>query len=546
TGRNHHQTGFGTITELATGFPGYNTVWPQSTASVARVLRDNGYHTAAFGKWHNTPDWETQPNGPYQHWPSGVGFEYWYGFHGGETSQYEPQLYRNTLAVEPAKKPEQGYHLTTDLVDDAITWVKREQAITPDKPYFLYFAPGAVHAPLHAPREYIERFKGQFDQGWDKLREETLARQKRLGVVPADTELTPRPAQIPAWDSLSADEKKLFARHQEVFAGFVAHTDHEVGRLLDAVRDDNTLVIYVTGDNGASAEGSMTGTLNNVMTQNGVPDSVPAQLAKLDEIGGPLHENHYPVGWAWAGSAPFQWMKRVPSHFGGTRNGVIVSWPSRIEDRGGLRSQFEHVVDIAPTILAAAHLPAPQTVDGIEQTPMAGHDFSSTFASAKAPETRTTQYFESGGHRAIYHDGWIAAAMQGVPWKLVGSQGFSNSRWELYHVDQDFSQARDLAAQQPQKLKQLQALFDQQARANQVYPLDDRFVERALSVRPSIVAGRTQVRYVAGISRVPEGSALPIYQRSHSISANLVVPEQGAEGVILAEGGSAGGFALYV
>ncbi|MDA7088630.1 arylsulfatase [Pseudomonas sp. SA3-5] len=546
TGRNHHQTGFGTITELATGFPGYNTVWPQSTASVARVLRDNGYHTAAFGKWHNTPDWETQPNGPYQHWPSGVGFEYWYGFHGGETSQYEPQLYRNTLAVEPAKKPEQGYHLTTDLVDDAITWVKREQAITPDKPYFLYFAPGAVHAPLHAPREYIERFKGQFDQGWDKLREETLARQKRLGVVPADTELTPRPAQIPAWDSLSADEKKLFARHQEVFAGFVAHTDHEVGRLLDAVRDDNTLVIYVTGDNGASAEGSMTGTLNNVMTQNGVPDSVPAQLAKLDEIGGPLHENHYPVGWAWAGSAPFQWMKRVPSHFGGTRNGVIVSWPTRIEDRGGLRSQFEHVVDIAPTILAAAGLPAPKAVDGIEQTPMAGHDFSSTFASAKAPETRTTQYFESGGHRAIYHDGWIAAAMQGVPWKLVGSQGFSNSRWELYHVDEDFSQARDLAAQQPQKLKQLQALFDQQARANQVYPLDDRFVERALSVRPSIVAGRTQVRYVAGISRVPEGSALPIYQRSHSISANLVVPEQGAEGVILAEGGSAGGFALYV
>jgi len=491
TGRNHHQTGFGTITELATGFPGYNTVWPQSTASVARVLRDNGYHTAAFGKWHNTPDWETQSNGPYQHWPSGVGFEYWYGFHGGETSQYEPQLYRNTLAVEPAKKPEQGYHLTTDLVDDAISWVKREQAITPDKPYFLYFAPGAVHAPLHAPREYIERFKGQFDQGWDKLREETLARQKRLGVVPADTELTPRPAQIPAWDSLSADEKKLFARHQEVFAGFVAHTDHEVGRLLDAVRDDNTLVIYVTGDNGASAEGSMTGTLNNIMTQNGVPDSVPAQLAKLDEIGGPLHENHYPVGWAWAGSAPFQWMKRVPSHFGGTRNGVIVSWPTRIEDRGGLRSQFEHVIDVAPTILAAAGLPAPKAVDGIEQAPMAGHDFSSTFASAKAPETRTTQYFESGGHRAIYHDGWIAAAMQGVPWKLVGSQGFSNSRWELYHIDQDFSEAHDLAAQEPEKLKELQALFDQQARANQVYPLDDRFVERALSVRPSIVAGRT-------------------------------------------------------
>ncbi|MFG0723380.1 arylsulfatase [Pseudomonas sp. GLN_6] len=550
TGRNHHQVGFGTITELSTGFPGYNTVWSQSAVSVARVLQGNGYSTAAFGKWHNTPDWETQPNGPFNHWPTGLGFDYWYGFHGGETSQYEPQLFRNTLAVEPAKKPEQGYHLTTDLVDDAIAWVNREQAITPDKPYFLYLAPGAVHAPLHAPREWIDKFKGQFDQGWDKVREQTLARQKQLGVVPADTELTPRPEQIPAWDSLSADEKKLFARHQEVFAGFLAHTDHEVGRLLDAVRAlpnaDNTLVIYVTGDNGASAEGSMVGTLNNVMTQNGVPDSVPAQLAKFDEIGGPLHENHYPVGWAWAGSAPFQWMKRVPSHFGGTRNGVIVSWPQRISSHGELREQFQHVVDIAPTILAAAGLPAPKTVDGFAQVPMAGRDFSATFASAKAPETRTIQYFESGGHRAIYHDGWIAAAMQSVPWKLVGSQGFDNSRWELYHIDQDFSQAHDLATQQPEKLKELQALFDQEARSNQVYPLDDRFVERALSARPNIVAGRTKIRYVAGITRIPEGSALPIYQRSHSITANLVVPEQGAEGVILAEGGSAGGFSLYL
>lgn len=550
TGRNHHQVGFGTITELSTGFPGYNTIWSQSTVSVARVLRDNGYSTAAFGKWHNTPDWETQPTGPFKHWPTAQGFEYWYGFHGGESSQYEPQLYRNTLAVEPTKKPEQGYHLTTDLVDEAIGWVKREQAITPDKPYFLYLAPGAVHAPLHAPREYIDRFKGQFDQGWDKVREETLARQKKLGVVPADTELTPRPPQIPAWDSLSADEKKLFARHQEVFAGFVAHTDHEVGRLLETVRQlpngDNTLVIYVTGDNGASAEGSMIGTLNNVMTQNGVPDNVPDQLAKIDEIGGPLHENHYPVGWAWAGSAPFQWMKRVPSHFGGTRNGVIVSWPERIKDGGGVRSQFEHVIDIAPTILAAAHLPEPKTVDGFEQTPMAGHDFSSTFASAKAPETRETQYFETGGHRAIYHDGWVAAAKQGVPWELVGSKGFADSRWELYNIEEDFSQAHDLADKQPAKLKELQALFDQEARANQVYPLDDRFVERALTPRPSIVSGRTKVRYVAGITRVPEGSALSIYQRTHSITANLAVPEQGAEGVILAEGGSAGGFALYV
>lgn len=550
TGRNHHQVGFGTITELSTGFPGYNTVWSQETASVARVLQGNGYSTAAFGKWHNTPDWETQPNGPFKRWPTGLGFDYWYGFHGGETSQYEPQLYRNTLAVEPEKKPEQGYHLTTDLVDDAIAWVNREQAITPDKPYFLYLAPGAVHAPLHAPREWIDKFEGQFDQGWDKVREETLARQKSLGVVPANTVLTPRPEQIPAWDSLSSDEQKLYARHQEVFAGFLAHTDHEVGRLLDAVRSlpggENTLVIYVTGDNGPSAEGSMTGTLNNIMTQNGVPDSVPAQLAKIDEIGGPQHENHYPVGWAWAGSAPFQWMKRVPSHFGGTRNGMILSWPEKIKDHGGLRTQFTHLVDVVPTILAAAGLPAPETVDGIAQKPMAGHDFASTFASADAAETRTTQYFETGGHRAIYHDGWIASAMQGVPWQLVGSKGLENSQWELYNIEEDFSQAQDLASQYPEKLRQLQELFDQEAQENQVYPLDDRFVERALSTRPSVVAGRTKVRYVSGITRLPEGSALPIYQRSHSIEANLVIPKEGAEGVILAEGGRAGGFALYV
>ena len=550
TGRNHHQVATGTITELATGYPGYNSIWPKSTASVARILRDNGYSTAAFGKWHNTPDWETQPNGPFGHWPTGLGFDYWYGFQGGETSQWEPQLYRNTLPVEPHKRPEEGYHLTTDLVDDAIAWIEREQAITPDKPFFVYFATGAVHAPLHAPSDWIDHFKGQFDQGWDKVREETFARQKGLGVVPPDTKLTPRPKEIPAWDSLDADAKRLYSRHQEVFAGFVAHTDHEVGRLLDAVRglpgSENTLIIYIAGDNGPSAEGSLTGTLNNMMTQNGIADTVAAQLAKLDEIGGPLHENHYPVGWAWAGSAPFQWMKRVPSHFGGTRNGLVISWPEKIRNKGGLRSQFGHVIDITPTILAAANIPQPKYVDGIKQAPMAGANMSTTFNDARAPEFRQTQYFETGGHRAIYHDGWVATSFHGAPWVLTGSVGFKDSKWELYDITKDFSEAQDLAKQNPEKLKELRALFDAEAEKYQVLPLDDRFAERASGAgRPSVIAGRKQFTYTAGVTRLPEGSAPPIYQRSHRITAKVVVPDQGAEGVIVAEGGGSG-YALYV
>jgi arylsulfatase len=551
TGRNHHQVANGTITELSTGFPGYNSVWPQATASIARVLAGNGYSTAAWGKWHNTPDWETSPIGPFQHWPTGLGFEYWYGFHGGETSQWEPQLFRNEIPVEPAKRPEQGYHLTEDLVDDAIAWMNRQESIAPQKPFFMYFATGAAHAPLHVPREWADRFKGQFDQGWDKVREETLARQKKLGLVPADTKLTPRPKELEAWDSLSADAKKLYARHQEVFAGFVAHTDHHLGRLLDAIAAlpdaDNTLIIYIAGDNGPSAEGSVTGTLNNMMTQNGVPDTVEAQLAKIDELGGPLHENHYPVGWAWAGSSPFQWMKRVPSHFGGTRNGLVVAWPKQIADKGGLRAQFHHVIDIAPTIYAAAGVTMPKEVNGIAQVPLAGVDMTYSFADAKARGIRTTQYFETGGHRAIYQDGWVAASFHGVPWALTGSVGFENNPWELYNIETDFSQAVDLAVQQPQKLKELQAVFDQEAKKFDVYPLDDRFAERGMIPdRPSVVKGRTSFRYTAGTTRIPEGSAPPIYQRGHTITARVVIPTTGAEGVILAEGGTSGGYTLFV
>ncbi|QDV18755.1 Arylsulfatase [Gimesia panareensis] len=551
TGRNHHQCGFGTITELSTGYPGYHSIWPRSCASIAEVLKDNGYSTAAWGKWHNTPDWETSPIGPFDRWPTGLGFEYFYGFQGGETSQYYPQLFRNTMPVEQPETPAEGYHLTADLADDAIAWINRQQSISPDKPFFVYFATGATHAPLHAPEEWIDKFKGQFDQGWDQVRGETLARQKKMGVVPENTKLTPRPKEIPGWDSLSDDARRLYARHQEAFAGFLAHTDYHVGRLVDAVRKlpdgDNTLIIYIAGDNGPSAEGSLTGTTNNMMTQNGIPDTVEGQLDEIKEIGGPKHENHYPVGWAWAGSSPFQWMKRVPSHFGGTRNGLVISWPAKVKDAGTMRSQFHHVIDIAPTIYEAAGIPDPKTVAGVKQTPIAGTSMAYTISDPHAEGRRTTQYFETGGHRAIYHNGWVAAAFQGVPWELTGSKGFDNTKWELYNIAEDFSEAVDLAQKYPEKLKELQAIFDQEAEKFNVYPLDDRFSERALNLeRPSVTRGRTIFSYAPGTTRIPEGSAPPIYQRTHTITASIDVGEVVARGVIVAEGGSSGGYTLYV
>lgn len=550
TGRNHHQVASGTITDLATGYPGYNSIMPRSAATVARVLKENGYNTAMWGKWHNTPPWEVSAVGPFDHWPTGMGFEYFYGFQNGEISQWEPPLFRNTVAVEPPKTAEQGYQLTGDLVDDAIRWMDQQRAVNPDKPYFIYFAPGAVHAPLHAPKEWIDRFRGKFDQGWDKVREETFARQKRLGVIPANTRLTPRPKEIEAWDSLSPNAKRLYARHQEVFAGYLAYADFEIGRLLDAVnrspRADNTMIIYIAGDNGPSAEGSITGTLNNMMTQSGIPDTVARQIAKIDELGGPLHENHYPVGWAWAGASPFQWMKRVPSHFGGTRNGLVISWPAKIADRGGLRTQFHHVVDMVPTILAAANIPAPTAVDGIAQMPMAGILMQYTFSDPQAPGKRTVQYFEIGGHRGIYKDGWYAASFHGVPWLLTGSVGFKDNVWSLYNLDKDFSQFEDLATVNPEKLAELKTAFDQEAEKFSVFPLDDRFAERFLTPRPSNIAGRTKFRYLPGTVRIPEPNAPLIYQRSHTITAKINIPRGGVEGVIVAHGGSSAGYSLYV
>jgi len=551
TGHNHHQVGFGTITELASGYPGYNTVWPRETASIATILKENGYSTSAFGKWHNTPDWETTPIGPFERWPNGLGFDYWYGFHGGETSQWEPRLYRNTVPVEPPTRPEDGYHLTVDLVDDAVKWVNQQQSIAPDKPYFMYFAPGAVHAPLHVGPEWADKFAGQFDQGWDAVREETLARQKELGVIPANTQLTSRPEEIESWDSLDDAARRVYARHQEVFAGFVAQTDHEIGRLLETIQSmpdaDNTLIILIAGDNGPSAEGTITGTINNTMTLNGIPDTVEAQLPALAKIGGPLHDNHYPVGWAWAGAAPFQWMKRVPSHFGGTRNGTVISWPAGIVTTGEVRDQFHHVIDVVPTILEIAGIKAPSIVNGTEQAPMTGTSMVYSFDDADASGTRKTQYFETGGHRAIYHDGWVAASFHGAPWILQGSIGFDDKDWTLYNIEEDFSQSRDLSADHPEKLEELIALFDEEAERNSVFPLDDRFIERTGDPdRPSPIKGRTEFEYKSGTTRLPVGISPPIIRRSYQITAEITVPDSGASGVIVATGGSTAGYTLYL
>lgn len=552
TGRNHHDVGSGMITEMAVGYPGYNSMWGPESATVAEVLKNHGYSTAMFGKWHNTPDWETSSAGPFNRWPTGKGFDYFYGFMGGETSQFEPQLYENTVAVEPKSTPEQGYHLSADLADRAINWIHAQSSVAPNKPWFMYWAPGAAHAPHHAPKEWIAKYKGHFDKGWDAYREEVFARQKKMGVIPADAKLTPRPPQLPAWESMSADAKKVFARQMEVYAGFLAYTDYEAGRMLKSVRElpggDNTLVIYITGDNGGSAEGSMTGTLNNMATQNGIPDTIEAQLAVLDELGTDKHENHFAVPWAWAIDTPFQWMKQVGSHLGGTRNGMVMSWPGHIKQVGQVRGQYSHVVDIAPTIYEAVGIPAPEQVSGAVQTPLSGVSLLYSLNDINAPDRHRVQYYEMFGSRAIYADGWMASARHGLPWELLNRKGdFENDSWELYHLSEDYSQANDVAAQYPDKLKEMQALFDKEAKANHVYPLDDRWVERAMDPsRPSLVRGRQSFSYYAGTVRIPEGSAPNTKMRSHRISTSFEVPATGVEGVIAAEGGSSGGWTLYV
>lgn len=549
TGRNPHRVGFGVASGAERGYPGYNGLWPENAASIADVLRRHGYGTGVFGKWHNTPNWEISPAGPFDHWPTGLGFDYFYGFMGGETSQWEPVLFRNTVLVDAPKKPAQGYHFTTDIVDEAIGWMNNQHALAPNKPTFLYLAPGATHAPLHVPQEWIQRYRGQFDQGWDVLREQTFARQQRLGVIPADAKLTPRPAELPAWDSLSADQRKLLARQMEVYAAFLAHTDHEVGRLLQAVRSgprgDNTLVIYIVGDNGGSAEGGVEGSDNNVAEFFlGAPmDPLPKRLQRIDQLGGPASDNHYAVGWSWATNTPFQWTKQVASHFGGTRNPLVVSWPARIKDRGGLRQQFTHVADVVPTLYELIGIEAPTVVDGVAQQPLDGRSFAYTLVRADAPEPARTQYFEMMGSRALYKDGWMASARHVVPWlRFNRDEDFAKDRWELYHVAGDFSQAHDLAERHPGKLRELQALFDVEAKRNQVYPLGIGLPD--VANQPSLYARRDEFVFKPGMQIL--AAAAPMFMRSHRITADLVLPERGGEGVIVASGGRYGGFTLYV
>jgi arylsulfatase A-like enzyme len=555
TGRNHHTDASGVITEMATGYPGYNSLMPRSSGSVGEGLRENGYNTSWFGKMHNVPDWMSSQAGPFDLWPSGLGFEYFYGFLGGDTDQWHPALFENTRPIEPA--PYLGnpnYILDHDLADKAISWERLQHALAPNKPWFMYYATGTAHAPHHAPKEWIAKFKGQFDQGWDKVREETLARQIKLGIVPANTKLTKRPDQIPAWDALSPDQKRLYAHIMEVYAGALAYADNQIGRLLDDLQDsgqlDNTLVIFIMGDNGASAEGTMQGTTNEVATAaNGVTETLPYLLSMMDKLGGPLTYNHYPVGWAHAMDSPMQWTKQVASHFGGTRNGMVISWPARIKDKGGIRSQFSHVIDIVPTIYEAIGITPPTVMDGAQQTPLEGTSLVYTFDNANAPTRHTTQYFELVGNRAIYKDGWMASTTPlRLPWVTSGYEPSPDDfKWELYNVAEDFSQANDLAQKYPDKLKELQDAFDIEARKYNVYPLDSSFASRVdPAIRPSLTRGRSEFTYYPGMVRVPEGSAPDFKNRSWAVAAEVTIPEKGANGVLATIGGRFGGWGLLI
>jgi arylsulfatase A-like enzyme len=556
TGRNHHSVGMGGITEIATSAPGYNSIRPNTAAPLAETLKLNGYSTAQFGKCHEVPVWETSPMGPFDSWPSGGGgFERFYGFIGGEAHQYYPAIYDGTTPVEPDRTPDEGYHLMEDMTDKAIQWVREQKALMSDKPFFVYFAPGATHAPHHVPKEWADKYKGRFDQGWDVLREETLTRQKALGVVPPDTELTTRHEEIPAWEDMPEDLKPVLVRQMEVYAGFLEYTDHHVGRLIDALAElevlEDTLVYYIIGDNGASAEGTLNGTFNEMINFNGAAalETPEFMRARLDDFGGPDSYNHYAVGWAHAMDTPYQWTKQVASHWGGTRNGTIVHWSNGIRSTGEVRAQFHHVIDVAPTILEAAGLPHPVSVNGAQQMPIQGVSMVYSFDDAAAAERHETQYFEMFGNRGIYHQGWTAVTKHKTPWILVGGDmpAFDDDVWELYDTTTDWSQARDLASEHPDKLHELQRLWLIEATRYGVLPLDDRSAERVnpeAAGRPTLISGSSQVLF-GGMTRLSENSVLNIKNKSHAVTAEVVVPDGGAEGVIVAQGGSIGGWSLY-
>jgi arylsulfatase len=552
SGRNHHTVNMAFITEMATGLPGATGQVPNATAPLAEMLRLNGYATAAFGKWHETAAWEASVAGPFDRWPTRQGFDKFYGFLGGETNQWAPFLYDGTAVVELPHDPD--YHLMTDMTDKAVAWIKYQKALTPQKPSFVYFAPGATHAPHHVPQEWIARWKGRFDQGWDKLREESLARQVNMGIVPPGTRLAPKPPAIRDWDTLSADEKRLFARQAEVFAAYAEYTDHEIGRMLEAFADvgqaDNTLVVYIAGDNGTSGEGGANGMFNEYTYFNGVQETVAQMLPKLDQWGGPETYPHMASGWAVGFNAPFGWMKQLPSDFGGTRNGMVLSWPKGIQAKNGIRTQFSHVIDVAPTILQAIGLPEPKVVNGTPQIPMEGTSLVYTFEEAAAKERHNTQYFEIAGNRAIYHEGWFARTIHRAPWEAKPRRTLEdNSAWQLYDTRTDFSLADDLAAKNPQKLAELQAVFLREAEQRHVLPMDDRVFERldgATVGRPDLMAGRNSLTLAEGMTGMMEGVFVNVKNRSKTITAELDVPQGGANGTILAQGGRFGGWSLYV
>jgi len=553
TGRNHHSVGTACIMEGGVGYPGYDTLIPQSKRGLGDILKLNGYNTAWFGKNHNVPDWQSSQAGPFTLWPVGLGFEYFYGFVGGDTNQWAPALVENTRPIEPPHD-DPDYNFDRDMADRCIAWIRMQNAVAPDKPFFVYYAPGTAHAPHHAPKEWIEKFKGKFDDGWDKQREMTFENQKAVGIIPPDTKLTKRSPGIEAWDSLNPDQKKVFARMMEVYAAALAHCDYQMGRIVDAIEEmgelDNTLVIYIMGDNGASAEGSAQGLLNEMSFFNNIKEPFDEVLARMDDLGGPMTFNHYPIGWAHAMDTPFQWTKQIASHFGGTRNALCISWPKRIQARGDVRSQFHHVIDIMPTVLEAAGLEQPVTVYGVQQAPVEGVSMVYTFDNPDAPSRHTTQYFEMFANRAIYNDGWIAATTPITPpWVSVAEavDPIDGYQWELYDVTKDFSEANDLAESNPDKLRELQRLFYIEAVKYDVLPLDNSKVERLdVSNRPSNIRGLTEFTYYDGMVRIPEGSAPDLKNKSFGISAVVDIPDDGAEGVLMTQGGRFAGLGLYV
>jgi arylsulfatase A-like enzyme len=554
TGRNHHTVGMAGITEIATAAPGYTSVIPNSCAPLAETLKLNGYSTAQFGKCHEVPVWETSPMGPFRQWPTGQGFEHFYGFIGGETNQWAPAVYRDTVPIEPENGDDPDYHFGEDMTDHTIEWIQQQKALMPDKPFFAYYAPGATHAPHHVPAAWSDKYRGLFDDGWDALRERTFARQKELGVVADDAELTKRHAEIPAWDDMADELKPILARQMEVYAGFLEHTDHQIGRIIDVLESleilDDTLIYYIIGDNGASAEGTINGTFNELFSLNGALSiETPEFLAaRIDDFGGPDAYNHYAVGWAHAMNTPYQWTKQVASHWGGTRNGTIVHWPNGFGARGEVRSHFHHVIDVAATVLDVVGLPHPLFVNGVAQDPLEGTSMAPSFDANDSPETHTTQYFEMFVNRGIYHEGWTAVTRHSTPWELDrAAPHIENDVWELYGPD-DWTQAHDLAAEMPDKLADLQTLFLVEAARYKVLPLDDRRVERvnsALAGRPTLIQGNTQLLF-AGMGRLSEHSVIDIKNRSHSITSQIVVPDGGGNGVIIAQGGAFGGWTVYI